>query len=316
MDRLPHLKFLKTMIAHKLTFTEVSEELEKALLPPLASQDFKHILDDLYKSAADYFDSTNPKEFPPTELLRNNDILELFVFLYEMPISDINEIQHIHTSVPGALRILNDPQMRRAIQALSIAGNVPEEDIELIINGKYDITYISENFTLFMKYFFDIKDWSLAQKQDYVKKLHPSQRAFKEAYVYALQGDKNFLLWKLGLAPDKSFDQMLRDIMVDCYYNFKEQTGSNADSALKWGTLMAKVSDRLDKMEKEDEQKQTLYQQITFQLNQDKAYDKILSAKERQKKNIELPTLDTSQIPDISTLEKLAGNSNDDDFSG
>jgi hypothetical protein len=70
-------------------------------------------------------------------------------------------------------------------------------------------------------------------------------------YNIALNEEKDYLMWKLGVAPNKSFDAMLRDITVDSYYNFKEQATRNPDQAQKWGTLMLKVQERLEKVEKD-----------------------------------------------------------------
>jgi hypothetical protein len=304
---IPHLKFVKTLIAHKDDLNTINRELEKSLMPPLGTQAFSTLRNEMYKTYAEYFDDHNPKTEPPESLLLDHDISELYAYRYKYGLSNVLSAQMVREAMPGAIQILDDPLMRRAMQALSISGNVPEEDIELIINGKYDITYISENFAMFIKYFFDIKSWTLAQKRDYVKTLHPSQKIFREAYAIALKGDKNYLLWKLGLAPDKSFDQMLRDMMVDCFYNFREQTGSNADAALKWGTLMAKISDRLDKMDKDDDNKVSLYQNLTFELKQDESFANIVDIKDREDRGIELPILDTGDSADITDLEKIDG---------
>ena len=82
----------------------------------------------------------------------------------------------------------------------------------------------------------------------------------------ALKGDKDYLLWKLGAAPDKSFNGMLRDMMVDSYYNFKERSKVDPDTAQRWGSLAVKLTDRLDKLEKDTEGKQDLFEAIQFQI--------------------------------------------------
>lgn len=305
MAKIPHFKYLQVLIAHRLSHGEVQKELEKALLPPIGVKEYKALWDDMYKTAAEYYDDPESNALPDEQWLRDLDIIELYAYKYDFPLFTSQERNYINTIMPGTIEILNDPLMRRAIQALSIAGNVPVEDIELIINGKYDITYISDNFSMFLKYFFDIHNWTLAQKRDYVKNLHVSQNIFKAIYMIALKHDKSFLLWKLGLAPDKSFDQMLRDIGNDCYYNFKEKQATDPDTALKWGTLMNKVIERLDKVEKDTEDKTTLFQSITFQLNQEEGYNKIINEKERKKRKIDVPKVDMGESPDIITLEKL-----------
>ena len=59
------------------------------------------------------------------------------------------------------------------------------------------------------------------------------------------------MLWKLGPAPDKSFNGMLSDMMVDRYYNFKERSKVDPDTAQRWGALAVKLTDRLERLDKE-----------------------------------------------------------------
>jgi len=310
MKIIPHLKFLHTLIAHKTPYGEASKELDSCLLPPISGQDYKALYDAVYKTDSNYFD--DPKGKPDEQWLKDLDILELYSYKYEYPVGAPKDSEFIINIMPGAVEILNDPLMRRAIQALAIAGTVPEEDIELIINGKYDITYMTDNFVMFMKYFFDIKGWTLSKKTDYVKNLHPSQQVFKSMYVIALKHDKDFLLWKLGLAPDKSFDQMLRDIGNDCYYNFKEKMGHDPEMALKYGALLNKVIERIDKVDKDQEDKTTFFQQISFHMKEEEGFNGIANDKKRKELDIDIPTLDMGEAPDIETLQRLSGSGKDE----
>ena len=310
MATLPHEKYIKVLITRKLALPYINTELNELLLQEVTSKVFDDLYKSLYNTNADYFDSTDPNLLPDEQWLKDQGIFEVYAYKYNYPLSDSNESKRLELSVPGALQILNDPLMRRAIQALSIAGSVPEEDIELIINGKYDITYISENFSLFIKYFFDVKEWSLAQKRAYVKKLPASQEIFRPVYVIALTNDKNYLLWKLGLAPDKSFDQMLRDLATDAYYNCKERS-HDPDSALKWGTLMTKIMDRLDKFDEDTQDKNDLYKQLTINLEQEKAYDKIITNTQSEEMGIEIPQVAFGDSPAVETLETLMKVEND-----
>lgn len=132
--------------------------------------------------------------------------------------------------VSGSFKLLNDRLMYRLMTSLALA-NVNSEDIELIINGKYDIEYTSEEVDNFLFYFFNVEEWTYKEKVDYVNSV--SDKNLAHFYKVALQGDKAYLMWKLGVAPDKSFDNMLRDMFVDSYYNFKEYSSRNPDSAQK-----------------------------------------------------------------------------------
>lgn len=123
--------------------------------------------------------------------------------------------------VKGAFKILNDPLMSRLVSSLAMA-NINSEDIELIVNGKYNVEYSHENVELFLKYFFDVASFSFAEKKMLVNAV--TDPDLKRFYRIALKGDKDYLLWKLGAAPEKSFDSMLKDMMSDSYYNFKERS--------------------------------------------------------------------------------------------
>jgi len=138
--------------------------------------------------------------------------------------------------------------MYRTITSLAMSGVTPE-DLELIVNGKYDIEYSSADLDQFLKYFFETGDWTRYEKDNYTNTVRDQN--LKAYYSMALNEEKDYLMWKLGVAPNKSFDAMLRDMTVDSYYNFKEQSTRSPDQAHKWGMLMLKVQERLEKVEKD-----------------------------------------------------------------
>ena len=84
------------------------------------------------------------------------------------------------------------------------------------------------------------------EKKDYIGLV--SDHDLRAFYELALQGDKSYLMWKLGVAPEKSFDNMLREMFSDSYYNFKEYLARNPDMANKFGALAIRISERLDKI--------------------------------------------------------------------
>lgn len=165
--------------------------------------------------------------------------------------------------ITGAFEVLNDPLMYRLITSMALAG-ITKEDIELIVNGKYNIHYSSEDIEEFLKYFFNVEKWTLSDKKEYVTQI--ADQSLQRFYTLALKGDKDYLLWKLGAAPDKSFNLMLRDMMVDSYYNFKERSKVDPDTAQRWGGLAVKLTDRLEKLEKDTDNKQDLFEAIQFQI--------------------------------------------------
>lgn len=110
--------------------------------------------------------------------------------------------------------------------------------------------YEVEDVKMFLKYFFNVDDWTLRDRQNYVNGItDPNLLKF---YKMALKGDKDYLLWKLGAAPEKDFGMMLKDMVHDSYYNFKEQSKVKPSVAQKWAGLAIKLTDRLDNLEKGD----------------------------------------------------------------
>ena len=59
--------------------------------------------------------------------------------------------------VDGAFKLLNDPLMYRLITSMGLA-LITDEDIELIINGKFNMEYSAEDIKLFLKYFFNVSE--------------------------------------------------------------------------------------------------------------------------------------------------------------
>jgi hypothetical protein len=59
--------------------------------------------------------------------------------------------------VKGGITLLNDRLMYRLLSSLAL-GNVQAEDIELILNGKYDVEYSSSDVDMFLRYFFTVDE--------------------------------------------------------------------------------------------------------------------------------------------------------------
>jgi hypothetical protein len=93
--------------------------------------------------------------------------------------------------VDGAFQVLNDPLMYRLITSMALAG-ITEEDIELIVNGKYNIHYSSDDIRQFLHYFFNVSNWNLDQKKEYVASIKDT--GLLKFYKLALLGDKDYLV--------------------------------------------------------------------------------------------------------------------------
>ena len=121
-------------------------------------------------------------------------------------------------------------------------------------------------------------------------------------------------MWKLGVAPSMGFDAMLKDMVVDSYFNFKEQSTRNQDQAHKWGNLMLKVQERLDKVER-DLNEVSDAQQDMHDIFKDFAAPKKESKTNKKDKQVKdefsglvLSDIDESsgkEVPTIITLEDL-----------
>lgn len=251
--QVPFIKYIETLVVGKLPLSEVNSKLAEI------NRDFPSKgLSIIYKRfAAEQPEYFNGKEEMDSLWLADWGIEKMYGHLFDM------EVTTGTAGITGAFNVLNDPLMYRLITSMALAG-ITEEDIELIVNGKYNIHYSSEDIKEFLHYFFNVSEWNLNQKKEYVSTIKDS--ALLKFYKLALKGDKDYLVWKLGAAPDKSFNSMLRDMMVDSYYNFKERSKIDPDTAQKWGALAVKLTDRLERLEKETGDKQDLFEAIQFQI--------------------------------------------------
>ena len=258
--KLPFLKYIQALIVmKKYTSAQIMEKIQ-ALDVTLAKQ----FPEDALKAIYQHLMKANPNHFQPTvtepdlEWLRELGIEKLVC--YELGLKSSTGI----AGIPGALELVKDINMYNTITSLAIA-KIDDLDIELIVSGKYNIHYTADDIREFLDYFFNIEGWTLTEKKEYVALVKTDQ--LKKFYELALDGDKDYLIWKLGIAPDKSFDEMLRDMATDSYYNFKEMQKKNADVAQRWAGLSIKLSERVDKMEKEAEDRKTIFESLEFILS-------------------------------------------------
>lgn len=220
--RYPHERFVKTLVAGRLSPEDILDRLGKHQLTfPLPG--VQEIHEQLKAEQPAYF--KNPKASIEMQWLQDWDIEEMYGHLFNVYSSAVTPVD-----IEGAFTLLGDPLMKRLVSSLAVA-NITTEDIELIVNGKYNVEYSHENIKLFLKYFFDVEDFTFADKKRLVEAVKDPD--IKKFYKIALKGDKDYLLWKLGAAPDKSFDMMLRDMMSDSYYNFKERSRVDPELAQK-----------------------------------------------------------------------------------
>jgi hypothetical protein len=171
--------------------------------------------------------------------LESHNIDKMFACLFEV------QIRRPITGAEGALRIFEDSQMNKLVSCMSLA-NIEETDIELLIQSKIDINYTLEDIREFINYFFNVDGWTKKDKELFISTVKKTD--IKRAYLDAISGDKNKLLWKLKLSPSLDFDELLREMTYDCFYKFKELVQVDPDTALKFAATVDKLSGRLEKI--------------------------------------------------------------------
>jgi len=290
---IPHKRYIQVLMVGGLSSQAIIYDLNQMNLPiPHPAGLIQNLYKDLYNTNPDHFDEGD-KDKPDMSWLEKLGLDSLFAYKFN------KGCKKMDPGIKGAFKILEDPLMRRAIQSLAFA-KVTNEDIELIVNGKFDIGYATEDFEAFLKYFFDVHDWNYNERVEFIQFEQSSDN--KRFYKLALDGDKPYLMWKLGLSPSRSFDDMLREMFNDSFYNFKERSRHDPELAQRWGTLAVKLSDKLDKLDKDDLDREELFQNLEFDTDSFENREQTFPGAEE----IEgAPTSDDLEIDDSISIEDL-----------
>lgn len=254
--KLPFLKYIQGLILSREPYESVISKIGR-LSVPLSKDITEQMILDMYgalaKSAGTYL--TAMHELPDIEMLRRFKVVKMVAKHFNL------EIEEGFAGLEGANNIVYDKEMYLIVTALAMA-KVTDEDIELIVNGKYNIHYSKDDIKEFLHYYFNISSWSLQEKKQYLNYI--TDPKLLKAYKLAIEGDKDYLLWKLGIAPEKSFDSMLHDMMTDSYYFFKEKAQDSPEEAQKWGALALKITDKIEQIEDDRSSKRSLFEEIQF----------------------------------------------------
>lgn len=256
--KVPFIKYIESLVVARRSYEEIFQivkELDVAMSSLFQKEDILHVCSVFWNSHPEYF--KEPTALPDPEWLDKIGVKKMVAYLMKL------EIPEGTIGIPGAFEILKDFNMYQTMSSLALA-SVTEEDIELIVNAKYNIHYGPEDIKEFLHYFFNVDDWTISEKRDYVKLV--TDNRLKRYYDLALEGDKDYLIWKLGISPEKSFDAMLREMGSDCYYNFKEKMKAIPEEAQKWGALALRIVDRLEKLNDSKEEKKSILEEIEFSL--------------------------------------------------
>lgn len=299
LHKLPYERVIASMLLHKDNPKDIIEELasKEFSIPANVADLCGQIESKLHALAPEYF--AKPHETVPDEpILIATDTMGYFYARYNPPYDPV--YREKLNGYEGALKILEDTKMRRAIQSMAMAG-ITEEDIELMINARYDMSYSPDDINFYLKHFFDIEDWRVPQLKELIDS-EPNPE-FKPMYVLALKGDKGYLLWKLGLSPNRSYEEMMQEMMNDAFYMFKEASkqGKDHERAFKWSQVALKVAEKLEKADKEDTDANTLFQSFQFNMQAPTAPKVVVRAEDL---GDDLPefNLETSDKPDIPKL--------------
>jgi len=93
--------------------------------------------------------------------------------------------------LPKAFKVIDDRQLYRILTSLELAG-VSHDDLELIINSKFDIEYSSQELDYFLYYFFNIADYTLFDKHKLKDQIKDQE--LKLYYNMALETEKDYLM--------------------------------------------------------------------------------------------------------------------------
>ena len=203
------------------------------------------------------------QDIKKTGYITKSDIRPMVHYLLNLPSSE--DIKCIE----GAFNLLADKQVMKIVTTLRLA-SVGMEEIELVLNAKYDLQYDSSDFEAFENYFFDVnkQTFSAADKLEYLSNLKEDDE-LRSVYKLALSDhNKDYIFWRLGLAPSGDYGEMLREMFQDCFYNFKERMKVDADCAQKWGSLAVRLADKLDQFDNEKEKDHKLFEETLLKVKE------------------------------------------------
>jgi len=272
--KVPFIKYIETLVVGRLTDDQILDKLKDLNLSfpekyiPIVRQHFRDL-------QPEYFtDLTVPVE---VSWLVEWDIDKMYSYIFKIPVPNGT------AGIAGAFEIMSDQNMHRVITSLAMA-KITDEDIELIVNGKYNIHYVSEDIEEFLHYFFNIEDWSIGDRKKYISSLtKEGEKKLKFFYKFALEEEKDFLIWKLGAASTKSFQAMMQDMAVDSYYNFKEHSRIDSEVAQKWAGVAIKLADKFNTYEKENrDTKKMFLDDIQFKITDKRQEDRDKDDKPRK----------------------------------
>lgn len=299
--RIPEKKFIQLLIAGRLNASLVIDELQtRRITPPLA--DLKALYDEIV--------DTNPTYFTDFDIPVDPDWIESLdlgpLFFHRFKIHSPKSL----SGCPGAMKILEDPRLVRYILVLCMAG-IPRDDLELILNARYDISYDSPDFDVYLKFFANFEGWTYTDKQKYITTV--TDKELRYFLQTALTAPRAQVIWELGLGtdPSASFDSMLQDMFTDSYYFFKKKVNHTPDDAQKFAALAIKISDRLESLNDKQREQENIFADLKMKLVEEDTKSattsKVIDAADL---DIEIPEQTTNSIKNLEALMNTDGIEN------
>lgn len=304
--RVPEKLYLRTLIIGRNNSALIVDELKSHNINLPDENAMKRIYEEVVTSNPAYFQ--DPAQQPTDEWIEQMDVQPMYYFRYNKAADSPVSVQGCR----GAFKILEDPKIVRYIHALRLNG-VPVEDIELVINAKYNISFESADFEVFIKFFANYQDWTYQDKELFIQN-YAGEPDFKKLLKSALTSDRSQLMWELGLGtdPNASFDSMLREMTTDSFYLYKKNIKHDPDNATKFSQLFIKLMDRMEQNKEKEASAKDLFSELKIKLVTEDTKDKKKSniiAKEDM--DIEVPERTEKIIPDLSALMNSTEASND-----
>lgn len=301
--RVPERKYIQTLIVGRTNASLVIDDLQSHRIP-VPTNDMKALFDEVANSNPNYFKDASLT--PEDEWLESLAIAPMYYYRFKKA-SDIS-LQ----GCEGAFKMLDDPKLVKHIHTLAIAG-VPKDDIELILNSKYDISYETPDFTIFLHYFANYEGWTRTDKELYINTLQDQD--LKKQYKMAITEPRNRMIWEIGLGtdPNASFDDMLKDMFTDSYFYFKKNLKFNADDAQKFAALAVKLSDRMASLDETKKEQTDIFAEMKFKLvNEDtqESDKRNVAVKDISEMDVEIPERTENKIQNLDALMNNEGMKN------
>jgi len=303
IDSIPHKRLIDVLVLGKYTQGNLNAYLKEHSFPTVSSDQYKSMRNRLTKLFPEHFADPDKADSGSLDM---SGLRDMYAYIIDDRFFTVDHFPK--DSFDKAYKAWDTPQVRRALQAMAFA-QISEEEIELYSNAKYGIGFDTEVYYIFFKYFFDSFDWTFLERRTHMEE--ETDRDLKLLYNQALTNDADFVVWKLGLAPNKDFPSMLEDVVRDSYYNFKQYKNINEDGAQKWAALMLKAMDKIKDVEPMDKDNKGFGEEFKIQLKSLTATTVNITANDL---NVEIP--DYKEGVSLEDIKKLVdGQVSPDDNS-